>query len=396
MKVFGIYLAVYPIPAGFVSGGERHFLEVFKRLSKEGAKITTLTDYPGDKNLKNNQIKYKKIKVPIRGAKVLCKSSVGLSFVYLARIIKSIFLLRKIPKDKYLIFCSCHYLVDVLPAVIFKFMNPGSRIIVYLHHLAPGFLKRTRYHPVMPSMLTWLNQLLSLFLIRNFADIVFSYTFMVPTLKRLGVDEAKICFTHNSVDLEKIEKLGSIDRDSKGYDACFLGRLAPLKGIFDIVDMYGELRVDNPDAKIAVMGADIPKYSQQLKAKIKDLNLENNIIILGAVSEEEKYSILKSSKVFVFPSYEEGWGIAILEAMACGLAIIAYDLPAYQDFSEPIVKIPVGDKVAFLEKLKNLLSDESTRFALSKMSKQTVKKFNWDRISYSDMEIVSSRLGKWE
>ena len=43
---------------------------------------------------------------------------------------------------------------------------------------------------------------------------------------------------------------------------------------------------------------------------------------------------MKSSKLFIFPSYEEGWGISITEAMACGLAVVCYDLKAYDVFGK--------------------------------------------------------------
>ena len=49
-----------------------------------------------------------------------------------------------------------------------------------------------------------------------------------------------------------------------------------------------------------------------------------------AISGKDALSVVKSVLVFVFPSHEEGWGIAICEAMACGLAVVAYDLPAYE------------------------------------------------------------------
>jgi len=215
---------------------------------------------------------------------------------------------------------------------------------------------------------------------------------MKSQLMNLGIAESKIRFTHNSVDLQRIEAVTVGDRDERSYDACFLGRLSPLKGIFDIVEIYKELVKTYPNTKIALMGADHPKYREQLRDKIKDSNLENNIFILGAVNEDEKYAVLKSSKIFIFPSYEEGWGIAILEAMACGLAIVAHDLPAYEAFSEPIIKIPVGDKQAFLDKIRQILEDETLWLDLSKKSKETARNFNWDRITHSDIEKVFSEL----
>lgn len=63
-----------------------------------------------------------------------------------------------------------------------------------------------------------------------------------------------------------------------------------------------------------------------------DLFMDNHITMLESVPDDYLYSLLKSSKVFVFPSHEEGWGIAVCEAMAAGLPIVAYDLAPFREF----------------------------------------------------------------
>ena len=71
--------------------------------------------------------------------------------------------------------------------------------------------------------------------------------------------------------------------------------------------------------------------------------LSNNINYLGYVTGDEKYSILAQSRIFLFPSYYESAPQAPLEAMKCGLPVVAYDLPPCVTFKKGMIKVSVLD-----------------------------------------------------
>ncbi|MEI9959687.1 MAG: glycosyltransferase [Limisphaerales bacterium] len=74
-----------------------------------------------------------------------------------------------------------------------------------------------------------------------------------------------------------------------------------------------------------------------------------NIQLAGFVSEEEKFLLLKKSKYFFFPSYEEGWGIALAEALYCECRCICYELPYYRSvFGDFPAYARLGDPNDFL------------------------------------------------
>ncbi|RJS88770.1 glycosyltransferase [Candidatus Bathyarchaeota archaeon] len=66
-------------------------------------------------------------------------------------------------------------------------------------------------------------------------------------------------------------------------------------------------------------GRNLSFILDKLKKEIKERNIEKNIVFLGSILGPRKYVLLKSSKVFVFPSYSENWPISVMEAMYCGL-----------------------------------------------------------------------------
>jgi glycosyltransferase involved in cell wall biosynthesis len=74
-----------------------------------------------------------------------------------------------------------------------------------------------------------------------------------------------------------------------------------------------------------------------------------NIQLAGFVSEEEKIALLKKSTWFFFPSYEEGWGIALAEALYCECRCLCYQLPHYQSiFGDFPAYVRLGDPEDFI------------------------------------------------
>src|SRR4029077_16988532 len=106
-------------------------------------------------------------------------------------------------------------------------------------------------------------------------------------------------------DAAFIDKVPAQEKDPNL--ACFIGRLVSQKGIFDLLKVMDELRRSHPEFRLVIVGSGPEK--DLFMAEMQRLKL-NNIQLAGFVSEEEKISLLKRSKFFFFPSYEEGWGIA--------------------------------------------------------------------------------------
>jgi len=125
------------------------------------------------------------------------------------------------------------------------------------------------------------------------------------------------------------------------------------------------------------------------------LGLAENIKLTGFVDEEEKYKFLNQSKVFVFPSYEEGWGMAVAEALASRLPVVAYDLPSYREvFPEAFLTVKVGDTEAMAQAILNLLQNESDRRSWREKGYNVVQRYDLDKIAKEQWEIISQNLSK--
>jgi glycosyltransferase involved in cell wall biosynthesis len=154
-------------------------------------------------------------------------------------------------------------------------------------------------------------------------------------LIKMGFDSSKILLSTNGVDYNTIESVRPIGNII--YDGCFFGRLVKAKGVYDLIDVWKLVTISYPNSKLVIVG-DGPEYAT-LTNKIKEANLGRNIQLMGFVSEREKFLTMQRSKIFIFPSYEEGWGIAVAEAIASGLDVILYDIGAYKSLEGHLIKV---------------------------------------------------------
>jgi glycosyltransferase involved in cell wall biosynthesis len=100
------------------------------------------------------------------------------------------------------------------------------------------------------------------------------------------------------------------------------------------------------------------------------------------VDTEKIYSILKRARSFIFPSYEEGFGIAIVEAMSCGTPVVAWNLPVYNElFGGSITTAQLGNQQAFAEAILGILGDSETSAGMISQARQCAQCYSWSSVS---------------
>ena len=127
----------------------------------------------------------------------------------------------------------------------------------------------------------------------------------------------------NGIDCDRIR---DIPASSEMSDVLFAGRLIPQKNAALLIEAIGMLRETMPQIRCVIIG-DGPEWPR-LEHLVADLALEKNVEIAGFLPfHDEVIAAMKASSVFVLPSSREGFGIAALEAMACGLPVVTLDHP---------------------------------------------------------------------
>lgn len=177
----------------------------------------------------------------------------------------------------------------------------------------------------LPAFYFWLSQQFSgrLFRFCRRGVITYPHPEIRDYLMKFGHHESNLWYVPNGSDVVMADRVPS---QPKQFDVAWMGRVHPQKGIDDLLATLAWLKQQVPDFRAVIIG----KSQDKLEPVIGRMGLSESVTFSGLVSEEEKFRLLKSSRVFIMPSRYESWGIVVGEALASGVPVVAYDLPCYR------------------------------------------------------------------
>ena len=180
------------------------------------------------------------------------------------------------------------------------------------------------------------------------------------------------------VEISKVSHKNKLAKPTLGY----LGKLNKNKGIEDLIDVYTKFQENSSNLELTLLigGVGSENYIKSLKNKNKD----NNVKFLGYV--EDRYTFFKSIEIFVFPSYSEGLGLVLLEAMAHGVICITRDVtPMNSIVDNEENGFLFKDNQELLEIIETILNLNSTE--KNKLVQSAIEKIEK---SYSIMQMYLS------
>ncbi len=128
------------------------------------------------------------------------------------------------------------------------------------------------------------------------------------------------------VDLKGCFTIQKKPEDRNPLSLIFMGRLIHQKGILELIEVIRDLYKNYPKIELNIIGEG--DLSERINNYIKEEGLEKNIILHGAKTPQQVAQLLNQSSIFVMPStINEGFGLVTIEAMGCGCAVLASDLP---------------------------------------------------------------------
>lgn len=197
------------------------------------------------------------------------------------------------------------------------------------------------------------------------------------SLKRSLVDSerfepSKISVIHNGVDPDgwrrpaagKAELRARFGLKAKDFVVTSVGRLVDWKGRDLLIEAAARSITSRPDLKVIIAG-DGPLFDE-LSKSIQDRRLEANIWLLGRVADTRP--LLALSDMFCLPSRNEPFGLVLLEAMAAGLPVVAFDSGGVPEIIEDGVSgilVPTGDVAGLSRAIEGLADDDEKRRRLA-------------------------------
>lgn len=275
---------------------------------------------------------------------------VKLLFDYARRLFGSFRRLNDVPRNSIAVAIS-DFWWDTIP--LMRCRARGK--ILYLGMIAPTLSQvifRTRADVPASrfgSLHFWFSQQLSarLFRLCRGGFVIYGHPEIRDYLLRFGYRESQLVHVGNGIDVIAAD---SVPVQPKQFDLAWTGRVHPQKGIDDLLATLKWLGERIPDFRAVIIG----KSKDALEAPVRDLGLAANVTFSGLVSEEEKFRLLKASRVFVMPSRYESWGIVVGEALAAATPVVAYELQCYRPvFGNCVRYVPPFDSNAFKQAVED-------------------------------------------
>jgi glycosyltransferase involved in cell wall biosynthesis len=247
------------------------------------------------------------------------------------------------------------YWFDTIPL-----MRCRARVkILYLGMIAPSLrqvLFKSRADVTttrLASFYYWMSQQFSLRQFRKCKNgfVSYSHPEMRNYLLKFGYAPEQLWYVPNGSDTTTANR---VPAQPKQFDLAWVGRVHPQKGIADLIATLVWLKKQMPDFRAVIIG----KSKDALESVVRDLGLTEQVTFSGLVTEDEKFRLLKASRVFAMPSYYESWGIVVGEALVAGVPVVAYKLDCYAPvFGNAVRYVPPFDAEAF----KQTVEDEIRR-----------------------------------
>lgn len=281
-----------------------------------------------------------------------------------------------------------HWLIPQgLIAALIKITIPKSPPVLCTSHGGDLFSLRGR-------VLTYIKK----HIIRHCDYLTVVSQAMKHKLQEIKVPNDKIDVIPMGVDLGSSFIPGEHQR--KPNALLFTGRLVEKKGLSHLLNALAIVKKTHPEVHLDIYG-DGP-YRSSLVEQAQTLGLQSAVFFKGAVPNAQLVTAYQQSCIGVFPFItaqsgdQEGFGLVLVEALGCGLAVITSDMPAVRDIvtnGETALLAPQGDYQMLSKQIIRLLDNEELRIQLGTNGQAYVtNKFDWDTISGRYQHLISNLI----
>jgi D-inositol-3-phosphate glycosyltransferase len=214
-----------------------------------------------------------------------------------------------------------------------------------------------------------------------------------------AADPARLSVIPLGVDLEQFRPLDRAAARGRlglgaGHVVLFVGRLEPIKGV-DILISAAAMVESDADCKIVIVGGDDESAAAvaALREQATALGIAERVVFAGAVDHRELPFYYNAADVCVIPSHHESFGLVAVEAMACGVPVVASrvgGLTRTVRDGETGYLIPWLCPEPFAERIELLLDNEPLRRGLGEGGREAVYRYRWESVASAILELYES------
>lgn len=200
----------------------------------------------------------------------------------------------------------------------------------------------------------------------------------------LGIDHDKFKVIKNS--RKKLEKYGI---ENECTSVLYVGSEMPRKNLQTLIKAFYKLKKKISNARLIKVGEhQAPEARERLKILITELGLQNDVVFTGYVSEEDLPLFYNAADLFVQPSLYEGFGLPILEAMACGTPVVSSNATSLPEVVwDAGIMVDPKDADGFVKAMYEVLTNDGLRENIIKKGLERAKMFTWKKTAEETLKV---------
>lgn len=172
----------------------------------------------------------------------------------------------------------------------------------------------------------------------------------------------------------------------------YIGTLQPRKNLVRLVEAFHLAARNLPGLKLIIAGQRGWLYNDLL-ARVQQLGLAKRVIFTGYIDDADKPALLSGALAYVFPSLYEGFGLPVLEAMACGTPVLTSNVSSLPEVAgDAALLVDPHDAPAIADGLTQLITNPDLRRSLVEAGYRQVQKFSWQRAATQVLEVLERAL----
>ncbi len=285
----------------------------------------------------------------------------------------------------------CHFTNSIAP------LRSSSPIVITVHDMS--LFLHANMHPLKRLLVA--RPIIPLAARRASAIITVSQHAKEDIVNVLGIDRAKVHVVYEAAapqyrviddgsgrkcraELDRVRRKYQLDRPFVLY----VGTIEPRKNLTRLVQAFA--RIHPPSTQLVLVGQLGWKYRSLLK-QIEDLDLGDAIRLIGYVPDEDLPALYNLARVFAFPSIYEGFGLPIVEAMACGTPVLTSNCSSMIELGTgAALLVDPFDVEAMAASLARVLNDVDLRAELHCQGLQRAAQFSWARAAEETVKVYEA------
>ncbi len=213
-------------------------------------------------------------------------------------------------------------------------------------------------------------------------------------VKDHGVDPERLHIVHVGVDTKQFRPLKDVDVVPGRLMTTASADVA-MKGLAFLLEALAKLRAEDDTVHLVIIGK--PKYDSKATQLIKELDLSRSIEFISGVSDQRIVELYNEAQLAVVPSLYEGFSLPAIEAMSCGVPLIATTGGALPEVvgedGVTALQVPPGNSEALVQKIKWALKEADLRSTVGAAGRQRViNNFSWEITAEQTVEHYRALL----